>query len=217
MSRQLQKMPDVSPVDVVCLSAVTLGADRARPATEGVRTGIVGGPKRPEIAKGWRRGCRRLAIVGAQLFSGLARGVSARDCGLTVRRRARPDIAALVRAAVREALAEAMPRIREAIRDEVRAAFPAGRGPRDAADSALVGAIGDEVVGMPCFFASDVVALAGTSDHLREALRDADIETPDDLGTWLRRMRDIEVDGFVIRGHGRRVGRGQPWQCRKCG
>jgi hypothetical protein len=130
---------------------------------------------------------------------------------------ARPDLALLVKTAVREALAEAMPQVRAAIRDEVRSVFAAsGMGPRDSADCALVGAIASQTVRMPCFFVGDLWALRGSSNSLREALQDADIETPNDLGTFLGRVADVEIDGFVVRRHGPRVGRGQPWQCRKC-
>ena len=67
-------------------------------------------------------------------------------------------------------------------------------------------------VTMTHFFTGDVHVLADTVPALADALDDADIDNTGALAAWCKRVADSPLEGFVLRRHGRRVGRGQPWK-----
>lgn len=122
-------------------------------------------------------------------------------------------LAALVEAAVRRAMDAAFARHRTALQADIRSALAAGlqaRGPRDGYDAGLIMALAEHVSGREDWLCGDVIAQAETSDLLKQALADADVETVADLGQFCRRMIDVPVNGIVMKRAGRSSG-GMRW------
>jgi hypothetical protein len=89
-----------------------------------------------------------------------------------------------------------------------------GRGARDAADVALLVAVA-EAIGDRTFTSAQVVAHARTDPALRDAIDDADITNPQELGCVFRRLEGITVTGLRLE----RVGdqrEGVQWRVQVC-
>ena len=109
---------------------------------------------------------------------------------------------------------DAMVRRIDAIEAKLRdiESYHARRGPFNSVDVGLLVAIATATVTMTHFFTADVFVLSSTLSSLADALSDADIESASALAAWCKRIADCPIDGLVLRRHGRRVGRGQPWR-----
>lgn len=117
------------------------------------------------------------------------------------------DLAEMIETALSKALTEALPRYREAWREDFRAVM-ASRMTADPYDSGLLVAIAE--TGRRDWLCSDIFVLAETSESLRQALLDCDIENKTDLWVWCRRLVDRTVNGLALRRAGR-AGPGMRW------
>lgn len=85
------------------------------------------------------------------------------------------------------------------------------RGP----DTRLIVALA-EAVGSRWFASSDVVTLATNHPGLAAALEERLVEGADEIGAWLRDVRDLPLEGLVVRRGDRRSGRGFRWRVHVC-
>lgn len=89
------------------------------------------------------------------------------------------------------------------------AALEAARDPRDAADLEALESIARALDGAAATTA-EIWRRAGADAALRRALRDADVDSPAELGYWLRRIRDVQTNGLRLMLM-TRTGAGRQW------
>lgn len=85
-----------------------------------------------------------------------------------------------------------------------------GKGPRDAADLALLSTIA-RTAGGRGFTATHLLEHARVTPELAGALEAADLTTGPEVGEWCKRLRDIPAAGFVLT-RGRKGRCGHLWQ-----
>jgi hypothetical protein len=186
--------------------SVSPAADRARPAVNGVRTAIVGAPKRLATAKRSPCGSSSPAICGGRHTSGGWRDKCARDWRPRVGKPAvilaTGDLPDASNRDLLIAIHATLQKILAAVEQPAKAKqrSPTDDGRHQALIEALANAMGDH--DLP-FTSAEVMRHAGVDHALDQALKAAGVSSTGELGALLRELSRRDLGAWHLTRDGR--------------